>query len=63
MTQDNWADRSTGRQCRRCIFFAVKAGSIGRCRRHAPVVAEGWPVVFMTDWCGDFKLTEEEGQS
>lgn len=33
---------------------------VGRCRRHAPVGNEGWPVVFETDWCGDFKLDENK---
>lgn len=32
---------------------------IGRCRRHAPTMA-GFPVVFVTDWCGDHKLDEEK---
>jgi hypothetical protein len=31
---------------------------VGRCRRHAPVSNEGYPVVFPDDWCGDFKLDE-----
>ena len=31
---------------------------IGRCRRHAPTM-NGYPVVFVNDWCGDHKLNEE----
>jgi hypothetical protein len=32
--------------------------NIGRCRRHAPTM-NGYPVVFVNDWCGDHKLNEE----
>lgn len=32
---------------------------IGRCRRHAPAL-NGFPVVFVKDWCGDHKLDEEK---
>jgi hypothetical protein len=32
---------------------------LGRCRRHAPTM-NGWPVVFVNDWCGDHKLDEEK---
>ncbi len=31
--------------------------TIGRCRRHAPTM-NGYPVVYMSDWCGDHKLNE-----
>ncbi len=30
---------------------------LGRCRRHAPTM-NGFPVVFVNDWCGDHKLDE-----
>jgi hypothetical protein len=30
---------------------------VGRCRRHAPTM-NGYPVVFVNDWCGDHKLNE-----
>ncbi len=33
--------------------------AIGRCRRHAPTL-NGWPIVFMEDWCGDHRLDEEK---
>ena len=34
---------------------------LGRCRRHAPCqVVLGWPSVFSSDWCGDFKLDENK---
>lgn len=32
--------------------------NIGRCRRHAPTM-NGYPVVFVNDWCGDHKLNEK----
>lgn len=31
---------------------------LGRCRRHAPTM-NGYPVVFVNDWCGDHKIDEE----
>jgi len=31
--------------------------NIGRCRRNAPTL-NGWPVVFVSDWCGEHKLDE-----
>lgn len=35
--------------------------NIGRCRRHAPSqVVLGWPVVYASDWCGDYKKDEEK---
>jgi hypothetical protein len=34
------------------------AYNLGRCRRHAPTMS-GYPVVFVNDWCGDHKLSEE----
>jgi hypothetical protein len=34
--------------------------TLGRCRRHAPKVSEGWPAVWENDWCGDHKLDEEK---
>ena len=62
MNGDNWKHRSKGLRCDRCMWYALKRkledGSIGRCRKHAPVVGEGYPVVFGSDWCGDHKLDE-----
>jgi hypothetical protein len=71
MKDDNWELRRTGMNCERCIFFVRKPTSgptkeitdksLGRCRRHAPCqVILGWPSVFTTDWCGDFKLDENK---
>lgn len=59
---DPWRHRSAGMTCRTCMWFAHKAAErldnpIGRCRRHAPTMS-GYPVVYLTDWCGDHKLDE-----
>ena len=60
-TIDPWAHRSDRMRCKSCMWFAPKqAGQfthIGRCRRHAPTM-NGYPVVFVNDWCGDHKLNE-----
>jgi len=32
---------------------------VGRCRKHAPTI-NGYPVVYMNDWCGDHKLDENK---
>jgi hypothetical protein len=65
--KDFWANRSEGHICARCIHFVKKkvqnkqARVVGRCRRHAPVVQEGYPVVYSSfAGCGDFKLSEEK---
>ena len=72
--RDPWQNRSDGMRCKSCMWFAPKfpdegwkfpepgvievpAISIGRCRRHAPTM-NGYPVVFVKDWCGDHKLNE-----
>jgi len=65
---DNWNNRQKGRQCGKCMHFYEKLPIdtgrtytiVGRCRRHAPSTNEGWPVVFPTDSCGDFKLDENK---
>jgi len=58
---DNWGDRKKLMVCGRCMFFVPKGKGpvVGRCRKHAPT-CEGWPVMFRTDFCGDFKLDEEK---
>lgn len=62
MSDDNWKDRGKGLRCERCMWFVPKKGAVGRCRRHAPSAdAPGWPIVFLGDYCGDFRLNEEEG--
>jgi hypothetical protein len=65
---DLWAARPKGRRCRYCVAYVEKKPIdtsktytvIGRCRRHAPVVQEGYPVVFPDDWCCDFKMDENK---
>ena len=63
---DPWKHRSDGMRCRTCIWFVPKttqllgeASEIGRCRRHAPTMG-GYPVVYVTDWCGDHRLDENK---
>ena len=71
---DPWVHRSDGMRCKTCIWFVPKvpqigqpvlggytpaAGQVGRCRRHAPTMG-GYPVVYMTDWCGDHRLDENK---
>lgn len=68
MAEDPWVHRSGRMRCSTCMFFVLKdrttpaphdAVPLGRCRRHSPTMA-GFPVVFITDWCGDHKLDEEK---
>ncbi|TDT45986.1 hypothetical protein EDD71_102180 [Fonticella tunisiensis] len=59
---DNWKHRSESMRCKTCIWFCPKESldgvtHLGRCRRHAPTM-NGYPVVFVNDWCGDHKLNE-----
>lgn len=68
---DPWAQRSSGMQCKTCIWYVPKARfgtsnsdinplkEVGRCRRHAPTM-NGYPVVYMTDWCGDHRVDENK---
>lgn len=69
---DPWKHRSSGMRCKTCMWFVpkqtVRQGTIseaepvyhlGRCRRHAPTI-NGYPVVFVSDWCGDHKLDENK---
>jgi hypothetical protein len=67
-TADAWKDRVAGMHCGTCIWFVEKepavamrhgAPIVGRCRRHAPTVS-GYPVVYMSDWCGDHRLDENK---
>ena len=66
-TKDPWKHRSQGMSCSTCMWFVRKVSEephadkkpLGRCRRHAPTM-NGYPVVFMTDWCGDHKLDENK---
>jgi len=63
---DPWAHRSEGMRCRSCMWFVAKqrtvtgtALNVGRCRRRAPTM-NGYPAVFLHDWCGDHKLDENK---
>lgn len=66
---DPWRNRQSGMRCATCIWFvrkepqglvsSVKAMEVGRCRRHAPTMG-GYPVVYMTDWCGDHRIDENK---
>ena len=62
--KDNWINKSEGMLCKTCMYFVAKAKEgaiidVGRCRRHAPMM-DGYPVVFITDWCGDHKLDNDK---
>ena len=66
---DNWAGRSKGMVCNTCVFYVEKLAqkpeamgcvrSLGRCRRRCPTM-NGFPVVYVTDWCGDHKVDENK---
>ena len=63
MKSDNWEQKGVGMLCKTCMYFVPKADEgeiveVGRCRRHAPTM-NGWPVMFVTDWCGDHKLDKD----
>ena len=53
---DPWAHRSKNMSCATCMW-SVEKGKLGRCRKHAPTM-NGYPVIYMTDWCGEHKLDE-----
>lgn len=66
---DPWKHRSEGMRCKTCMWFAAKKQSdgirenpvfhLGRCRRHSPSM-NGYPVVYVNDWCGDHKVDENK---
>jgi len=69
--EDPWERRSDGMKCKTCMWFVPKVPDpgrmethgpgydLGRCRRHAPTL-NGYPAVFVNDWCGDHKLDENK---
>ncbi len=64
MNNDPWKHRSDNMRCKTCMWFVPKVAEsisydLGRCRRHAPTM-NGYPVVFVNDWCGDHKLDESK---
>lgn len=66
---DSWVHRSSGMRCGSCIWYVPKVPTapqmpkdyqgLGRCRRHAPTM-NGYPVVYISDWCGDHRLDENK---
>lgn len=62
---DPWIHRSERMSCKTCMWYVPKQPlcvtpltvCVGRCRKHAPAM-DGYPVVYLTDWCGDHKLDE-----
>jgi hypothetical protein len=62
--EDPWKHRSDFMKCKSCMWFVPKevtesiAYHLGRCRRHAPTM-NGYPVVYVNDWCGDHKVNEK----
>ena len=51
---DNWKGREIEMVCECCMFYTNK-----RCRRHAPTI-NGYPAVYLNDWCGDHKLSKKQ---
>lgn len=69
--KDLWELRSAKMKCQTCAWFLEKETiikknyptipdqTIGRCRRHAPTF-NGFPAVYMNDWCGDHRLDQDK---
>jgi hypothetical protein len=70
MERDPWKDRQRFMRCAHCMYYVEKKPidaedrksytEIGRCRRHAPQTGIGYPTVYPTDWCGQFKTDENK---
>lgn len=66
MSKDPWVNRLKNMQCQTCQWYVEKVPLdnnrtytiIGRCRKNAPIVGEGYPAVFPNDWCGAYKIDE-----
>jgi len=64
---DPWTHRNAGMRCQTCMWCVEKRTNeerqggrpVGRCRRHAPT-NNGYPAVYMNDWCGDHKIDENK---
>ena len=62
---DPWKHRTEGMRCKTCMWFVPKQAAdkphydLGRCRRHAPSM-NGYPVVYVNDWCGDHRVDENK---
>ena len=53
-----------GKTCKECKFFDAEANQAnGKCRVRAPIVTSNggshFPVVAMTDWCGEHQPVQE----
>ena len=69
MSKDNWQNRSDNMKCKTCMWCVPKKRNevqveplgydLGRCRRHAPTI-NGFPVIFVNDWCGDHRIDENK---
>jgi len=69
LNKDPWKHRSSGMKCKTCLWFVPKNAEcetvppddyrVGRCRRHAPSI-NGYPVVYLKDWCGDHRIDENK---
>lgn len=67
--EDPWKHRSSGMTCATCMWCVEKKAhredktepvfKLARCRRRCPTM-NGYPAVFMDDWCGDHKLDENK---
>lgn len=56
---DPWRNRDKNMICATCRFHCIKQDTVGRCRKHAPTM-NGFPVAFISDWCGDHKIDENK---
>jgi hypothetical protein len=70
---DPWGHCSSGVRCKTYMWLVPKYPCeepvfeaetvafvpvhVGHCRRHAPTM-NGYPIVFVNDWCGDHRLDE-----
>jgi hypothetical protein len=45
--------------CPRSVPASLGTSHVGRCRRHAPTM-NGYPVVYINDWCGDHRIDENK---
>lgn len=72
MEHDNWKHRRDNKKCGTCMWSVKKEVEargdapcppeynwLGRCRKHAPTM-NGFPPIFMSDWCGEHKLDENK---
>lgn len=46
--------------CENCDWAVLVSGTTYTCRRWPPTPPSVWPTCEATDWCGEFKWTEEQ---